>query len=118
MQETLPQLSFTVAVSLSQEVDVPPPPLLSNARFVLFGQKLQEESSRIIRGGGWALSRPHISHSPKSGDLPSHTGTERLLAGKSGEHCLEMLYPDTSALRSILAKRCVCTHGRMLRYAK
>ena len=71
-----------------------------------------------IKGGGWALPRIHISHSPKSGDLPNHTGTERLLVGKSGEQCLEMLYPDTFVVRSILAKRCVCTHGWILRYTK
>ena len=34
--------------------------------------------SRTISGGGWALPRPHYFSFSKSGDLPNHTGAERL----------------------------------------
>ena len=29
----------------------------------LWTEKLQDENSKTIKGGGWALPRPHISHS-------------------------------------------------------
>ena len=34
-------------------------------RFFPYGPKLQEQNSRTIKRGGWALPRPHIFHSPR-----------------------------------------------------
>ena len=36
----------------------------------------------------------------------------------TGQWCQEMLCPYASSVEFILAKRCVCTHGRILRYTK
>ena len=73
------------------------------------------KNSRTIEGGVWALPKPHISC---SGDLPNHTCTEQFPCRPKGEQCQGMLYPDVFAVGSILAKRCVRTHGRNLRYIK
>ena len=35
----------------------------SNQRFILYGLKPQDKNSKTIKGGGWALPKPHISYS-------------------------------------------------------
>ena len=35
-----------------------------------------------------------------------------------GEPCQGMFYPDTFSVKSILVKRCMCIHRRVLRYTK
>ena len=69
--------------------------------------KLQDENSRTIKGGGWALPRPHISHS-WSQETSSTIHTQGLM-----HRC-----PQAFAVGSILAKKCTCTHGTILRYVK
>ena len=108
-------------VGVRQEVDVPsphtpPPPLQGKVigeSFFIDGNWVK--NSRTIEGGVWALPKPHISC---SGDLPNHTCTEQFPCRPKGEQCQGMLYPDVFAVGSILAKRCVRTHGRNLRYIK
>ena len=54
----------------------------------------------------------------KSEDLPDHTCTERLLGGQREVMPRDVPYPYAFSVKSILAKRCVCTHGRILRCTK
>ena len=62
---------------------------------------------------GWALLRPRISHS-QSGDLLDHTCSEMLLGGQRGVMSRDILPKCLfSRIESILAKRCMCTHGRI-----
>ena len=68
-----------------------------------------------LRGGGWALLRPHISRSQET-SLTIHAQKGSLEA--KGEFCQGMFYPDTFWVESILAKRCVHTHRWILRYTK
>ena len=49
---------------------------------------------------------------------PDHTGTQKGSSYPKEEQCQGMLYPYTFAVESILAKRWLCTHGRILRYIK
>ena len=39
-----------------------------------------------------------------------------LLGGQRGVRITDILYPYTFLVEFILAKRCVCTHGKILRY--
>ena len=43
---------------------------------------------------------------------------KRLLAGQRGVTSRDVPYPDTFVVESLLAKRCMCTQGTMLRYTK
>ena len=54
----------------------------------------------------------------KLGDLSDHTHPEKAPCRPKGEKCQGTLYPDASLIGSILAKRCVHTHGRILRNTK
>ena len=90
----------------------------SNWRFIPYGLKLQNEKSRIIEGGGWALPRPHISYCPNQETSPTTHTWKRLLGDQRGFMSRDTPYSDAFSLKSILTKRCVCTHWRILRYAK
>ena len=89
--------------------------------------KLQVENSKTIKRGDWALPRPHISHSPsQETSLTTHAQKGSLeVQGKwgqgkwcQGKWCQGMFYPNAFSVESTLAKRCVHTHGRILRYTK
>ena len=54
----------------------------------------------------------------KSGDLPNHTCAEKLLGGQREVMPREAHHPQSFAVEFILAKRCMSTHGRILRYIK
>ena len=53
------------------------------------------------------VTRPPRPHMRRKGSLEA-----------KGEWCQGKLYPDAFLVKSILAKRCVRTHGRILRYTK
>ena len=46
----------------------------------LWTEKLQDENSKTIKGGGWALPRPHISHS-QSQETSLITHAQKILLG-------------------------------------
>ena len=74
-----------------------------------------ETSSRTIKRGGWAPPRPHISQSLEI--FPTTHAQKRLIEGQR-ESCQGMFYPDAPSGRSILVKRRMGTHGRLLRDTK
>ena len=90
----------------------PPAPTLSEATGDSFpmDQKLQDENSRAIKGDGWTLPRPYMSH-PAS----AH---ESSLQVKGGVTSRDAFYPWTFSVESILAKRRMCTQKRILRYSR
>ena len=50
--------------------------------------------------------------------LKSRTHTQKASLEVKGEWCKGMLYPQASLVELILAKRCMRTHERILRYTK
>ena len=54
----------------------------------------------------------------KSGDLPNHMCTERLLADQRAVMSRSVSYPYSFLVKFILAKRCMHKYGRILRYTK
>ena len=68
-----------------------------------------------LRRGGWALPGPHIFHSWIQEDLADHTCAEKHLGCQKG---VIMFYLDSFSVKSILAKRCMHTHGRIMIYTK
>ena len=87
----------------------------SNWGFIPCGLKLQDKNNRTIKRGGWALFRPHISFLEVRRPPPPHRHRKSPRRAKGEELCQEIFYPDTFSVESILAKRCVCTHGKTLR---
>ena len=65
--------------------------------------------------GGLALLRPHISHS-QSQEIFLTTHAQKFSLEIKGEWCQKMFYPYASSVESILAKRCMYTHRRILRF--
>ena len=90
----------------------PPPSTLSEATGDSFpmDQKLQDENSRAIKGDGWTLPRPYMSH-------PASAHESSLLV-KGGVTSRDAFYPWTFSVESVLAKRRTCTQRRILRYAR
>ena len=68
---------------------------------------------RATKGGGWTLHRPHISHSGSQDTFLKHA-QKRLLGVQRGIMSRAIL-PRCLLVGSILAKGCICTHGRVLR---
>ena len=56
----------------------------------------------------------HIFLVPKVRRPPWPYMRRKVSLGAKWESCQRMLYPDAFSVGSILAKRCVCTHGRIL----
>ena len=71
-----------------------------------------------LGGGRMDLSQTTYFSFPKSVDFPDHTCTERLTGDQRGRWCQGMLYAYICLIKSILAKRCFHTHGRIMTYTK
>ena len=97
---------------LWQEVDGLPQGKAIGDSFLVDFSKTR--NSRTTKGGGQALPR-HFSFL-KSEDLLHHTYTERLLVDQRGSNANGC--STRYVVESILAKRCVHTRGRVLRYTK
>ena len=54
---------LTHSIGMRQEVGSPALPGESNWRFIPWGLKLQDKTSRTVKRAGWALLQPHIPHS-------------------------------------------------------
>ena len=117
---SLPCHWHSLWVKSRQEADAtpqPPSPGYSNWRLILYWPKLPEKNSRAIKGGGWTLHRPHTSHSlSQEPSLTSHM--QKRPPGRQRRFMSRMFYPQAFSVGFILAKRCVHTHGRFLRYTK
>ena len=78
---------------------------LSGRRFVLYWLKLQDKNSRTVKGGGWTLHRPHISHSQSQETSRLHMCRKGSLEVE-GQSCQGMFYPQAFAVESIMAEMC------------
>ena len=79
--------------------------------------KTPRRESRTFIGGNWARHRPHISHS-WSEEASRNTYVQKGSLEVKAESCQLMFYPEAFLIKSILAKRHVHTHGRILRCTK
>ena len=93
----------------------------SNWRFVPCGPILQDENGRTVeRRWGPAQTednRSHISHS-RGQETSLTTPAQRGFLEVKGGVMLMPSYPQASSAESILAKKGMCIHGRILRYTK
>ena len=99
---------------LRQEVDGPPQGKVIRDSFPVDWNSMGRTAGQL-RSGGWALPGPHSSHSWNQKDLTDLTCAEKHLGCQRG---VIMFYPDSFSVKSILANRCMYTHGRKLRYTK
>lgn len=76
----------------------------SDWRFIPYGQKLQDENNRKSKGGGWA---DHIFLIHESVQLPDHASVKKHFGSQGGMP----RYLQASLVDSILAKKCLSTHG-------
>ena len=82
--------------------------------FIPCGLKLQDGNSRAIKGGSWALPRSCISRS-WSLETSRTTHAQKGSLQVKDEGCQGRFCPQAFAAESMLAERCVCTQGRILR---
>ena len=99
---------------LRQEIRwLPSPPEKSDWRLISCRSKLLEENSRAIEGGSWSCLDHTFLILEVRRPLWLHVHRKAPWRSKE-EWCQEIFYPYAFVVGSILAKRCVCTHGRIL----
>ena len=110
---------FTVFfVILRQEVDTPLPATsrVKQLEFPSLWTETPRQNSRTIERGGWTLLRPHNSQPQVR--RPPHPHMRRKALWRSKGSVLRDALPVCLFCRTILAKRCMGTPGRILRYTK
>ena len=104
-------------MGLRQKADGPCPPLPPIIKLLEIHSLWTETSKRRVAGQLREEAGSYFLLS-KSKDLLNHTCTDKLLGGQRRVVSRDVPYPYALSVKSVLAKRCVCTHGRILRYIK
>ena len=101
-------------MGMRQEDDGPPQGRATGDSLSIDGNSKTRTEGQL-RWVGWDLPRPHISCS-RSQKTALTTQVQKGSLEAKGEWCQGMFYPNAFSVKSILAKRCMHTYGRVLRY--